>query len=95
MSRSYMKHPHKKAGKDSSYKKIFNRMLRRNFNPEKEDSFYFFKNNNYKKKKNSYLINDFIASTSWKDFQEWEWVQRTNWTLSDKYSYWKKYYQSK
>lgn len=91
MSRSYKKYNWAKCGGDSSYKKIYNRRIRRALKNEDISSGSY-----YKKLNNSYNIVDYAFDASWEAFREWNWVKDKFFESEEEaYKHWKRYYGSK
>lgn len=90
MSRSYKKHPYYKIG-DPSFKKIFNRRLRRSSKIQDIPS-----GKAYRKYNDIYSLCDWKVDCSWEEFREWNWVRTKYFDSEEKaYAYWKKHYGSK
>lgn len=88
MSRSFKKHCWEKCAGDPSFKKIFNRKLRRTTKLDEIPN-----GKAYKKMNESWEIWDYRCETSWEEFKHW-W-QSENMTEEEKWAEWKRLYGSK
>lgn len=88
MSRSYKKHPWFQLAGDKSWKKTFNRRIRRNNLTDNIDD-----GNSYKKLNDSWDICDWRAYYSWDEFKKWELDYFKN--EKEAYAHWKKHFGSK
>lgn len=88
MSRSYKKHPYFQLAGDKSFKKIFNRRIRRNKLTDDINS-----GSSYKKLNDSWDICD------WRTYYSWNMFKKSNIQFFDTeeecYSHWKKHFGSK
>lgn len=90
MSRSYRHSDYIKSCGDKSYKKIFNRRLRRSSKCSNPDSIPA--GNAYKKFNESYDIVDYRFDSSWEEFRKWNTVDEPE---NKAYARWKRTYKSK
>lgn len=88
MSRSYKKHNWEKCAGDTSYKKIFNRWLRRT-----KDIDEIPDGNAYKKMYCSWDIADFRFNSSWEEFKTWNYEEEKD--EEELWAEWKRLYGSK
>lgn len=88
MSRSYRHSAWMKCAGDPSYKKLFNRKLRR-CNDYKDIP----NGNAYRKMNNSWDIADYRFDCSWEDFQRWYWTEEMS--KEEAKAEWKRKYWSK
>lgn len=82
MSRSRKKHFYFKVG-DNSWKKIYNRKLRRTMSNEDLPQY-----GRYRKKNNSYDIIDYRSDCSWKEFKKWGWNWQERRPFKDEQERW-------
>lgn len=88
MSRSYKHHPYFKCAGDTSYKKLFNRWLRRTTDIDDIPD-----GNAYKKKYCSWFIADYIFDGSWEEFKQWAYNEDKS--EEELWAEWKRLYGSK
>lgn len=88
MSRSYKKHNIIKCAGDTSFKKIYNRKLRRTTKLDEIPN-----GKAYKRMNESWEIYDFISRCSWEDFKSWNWTQ--DMTQEEAWKEWKRHFYSK
>ena len=88
MSRSYKHHPYFKCAGDTSYKKLFNRWLRRTKGIEEIPD-----GNAYRKIYCSWEIADFIFNGSWEEFKQWSYNEDKS--EEELWAEWKRLYGSK
>lgn len=88
MSRSYKHHPYFKCAGDTSYKKLFNRWLRRT-----KDIDEIPDGNAYKKMYCSWEIADYIFDASWEEFKQW--YNNKDKSEEELWAEWKRLYGSK
>lgn len=93
MSRSYHHHlTHMPCCYDKSWKKLYNRRLRRAFKNDLD----FPNGNHYRKLNESWNIVDFRCDVSWEDFRKWNWVRERYFDSEEEaYAHWKRCYGSK
>lgn len=93
MSRSYKKHKWFKCAGDTSWKKIYNRRIRRGNKQKYTD---IPNGNAYKKINNPWNIADYRFDGSWESFKEWNWVREQYFDNEEEaYNHWKRCYGSK
>lgn len=90
MSRSYRHSNYVKCCGDKSYKKVFNRRLRRSSKYSSPDSIPA--GNAYRKLNESYDIVDYRFDSSWEEFRKWNTVDGSE---EEAYAKWKRTYKSK